>query len=137
MDQAVIKYYRKLLNAGFEHAGSMDNPSILLDAVGEHMRICDHVGEDSLRLYVSVEGERIARTRYLCTCDPTTNVAVEVLSSLMEGKIVKDLDALTPESISEVVGSESEDLTKKAGGLIELLKRGIKRYRAGASAQAG
>jgi hypothetical protein len=130
MDQAVIKYYRKLLDAGFEHAGSVDKASILLDAVGEGMRICDHVGHDSLRLYISIEDERVTLTRYLCTCDPTTNVAVEMLCTLIEGQTLGEIDSLRPESFSRLLGSESEDLARKAKGLIELLSRGIARYKA-------
>ena len=137
MDQAVIKYYRKLLKAGFEHAGSVDNAAILLDAVGEKMRICDHVGEDSLRLYISVEDGRIAGTRYLCTCDPTTNVAVEILCGLVEGKTLEGVESLTPDSFASVLQSDSDELTKKAKGLIELLRIGINRYRTEGSSQRG
>ena len=35
MDAAVIQYYRRLLRTRFEHAGSFENPSILLDAIME------------------------------------------------------------------------------------------------------
>jgi hypothetical protein len=40
MDEQVIKYYRRLLKTGFDHVGSLENPSIFLDSVGEKIRVC-------------------------------------------------------------------------------------------------
>jgi NifU-like protein involved in Fe-S cluster formation len=129
MDQSVIKYYRKIVDERFPHAGSLEGPDIFLDAVGEHMRICDHVGTDSLRLYARVQDDRITQARYLCSCDPTTNVAVEIMSGLIEGKALAEIATLTPESFSSVLGNESKELTDKSAKLIELLGKGIERYR--------
>ena len=62
MDESIIKYYRTLLKTGFEHAGTIQNPTMFLDAVSESMRICDHVGQDSLQVYIDVLRTAASRT---------------------------------------------------------------------------
>jgi NifU-like protein involved in Fe-S cluster formation len=128
MDEAVVRYYRGLLKTGFDYAGTLENPTIFLDAVGENLTICDHVGQDSLELYVSVEKGTVKEIKYLCTCDPATNVAVEIMCALIKGKTIAQVEMITPESFLQVLGNQSEDLIKKAEGLLELLRRGIVRY---------
>ena len=129
MDDKVIKYYRKLQRTGFPHAGIIDDAAILLDAVQENMRICDHVGVDSLQVRLKVTNGIVEKIRYLCTCDPTTNVVVEIMCGLVEGRNLADLD-LSIEAFTEALGSENEDFVKKANGLTELVHRGIERYHA-------
>lgn len=129
MDEAIIKYYRGLLGTGFEHAGTLENPTIFLDTVGENLTICDEVGRDSLQLYVNVKEGIVDEIKYLCTCDPTTNVAVEIMCDLINGKTLAEVETITADSFSQALGSRSEDLSKKASGLMELLNRGITRYR--------
>ena len=130
MDEKVVKYYREILKAGFPHAGSLNEPTILLDAVGENVRICDHVGTDSLKVFISVEDNLIDEIKYLCMCDPTTNVAVEILCLLVSGKSLESVQKLTVRSFLEVLAGDSHDLAKKAQGLIELMDKGIWRYAA-------
>jgi NifU-like protein involved in Fe-S cluster formation len=132
MDEAVIKQYRRLLKTGFKYAGSFENPSIFLDSVGENIPICAQIGRDYMHLYINVVDDRIEIIRYLCSCDPTANVAVEVMCTLVESKTLAEASAITEGMFAESVGSKGEDLMKKARGLIELLNRGIKRYQAGA-----
>ena len=127
MDQAVIKYYRKLLKAGFEHAGSLENPSLFLDTVNENIPICGNVG-DYLHLYIHIQDGVIDEIKYLCTCDPTTNVAVEIFCILVKGKIIKELKTITKDLFFEALEERSEELGKKAEGLIELLNRGLARF---------
>jgi hypothetical protein len=129
MEEAVIRYYRGLLKEGFKYAGKMENPDIFEDAVSEGLTICDQVSSNSLQLFIKVSGDVFEKVRYLCVCDPTTNVAVEILGALIEGKTIPEVEALTEASFSRLLGSESEELSKKAKGLIELLHRGIKQYR--------
>lgn len=126
MDQAVIKYYRNLLKTGFSHAGSQENPSLFLDTVNESIPICGNVG-DYLHLYISIQDDIIKEIKYLCTCDPTTNVAVEIFCILIEGKIIKELKTITKDLFFEVLEERSDELGKKAEGLIELLNRGLAR----------
>ena len=128
MDEAVIKYYRGLLKTGFKYVGSIENPSIFLDSIGENLPICDQVGRDYLHLYISISNGRINSIRYLCTCDPTANVVIEILCSLIEGKTLEETKLVTEESFSQILGSKNEDLLKKARGAIELLQRGLMRY---------
>ena len=130
MDDAVIKYYRRLLKTSFEHAGSLENPSIFLDSVGENIPVCGHVG-DYLHLYINIKEGVIDSIKYLCTCDPTANVVIEVLCTLVKGKNLAEVKTITEESFSQAVGSQGEELLKKARKAIELLNRGITRFQAG------
>ena len=130
MDELVVKYYRRLCKDGFEHTGSLENPSIFLDTVGEKIRICSHVSHAYIHVYINVRDNTINDIKYLCTCDPTANVVVEILCSLIKGKTIKEAEALTEESFSRALGSCGEDFLKKARGIIELLHRGIARYKA-------
>ena len=126
MDEAVIKYYRKLLKTGFENAGSFENPSVFLESVGDG-RVCGHAG-DSVHIFINVVSDRIDRMKYLCTCDPAANVAVEVLCTLAKGKNLDEARAITEDSLLQKVGSRGEDLRNKARGLLELLNKGISQY---------
>jgi NifU-like protein involved in Fe-S cluster formation len=133
MDELVVKYYRRMCKTGFEHTGSLENPSIFLDTVGERIRICSHVGHAYIHIYINIRDGIIDDIKYLCTCDPTANVVVEILCSLVKGKTIKKAEALTEESFSRALGSRGEEFLKKSRGIIELLHRGINRYKAGVS----
>ena len=128
MDEHVIKYYRKLLKNGFLHTGQLDNPDIFLDTVGEKIRICGHTRNNYLHLYINISDGKISEIKYLCVCDPTANVVVEVLCHLIEHKTLEETAALTPQSFSTEIGGGDEDYLKKSQRIIELLKRGIDRY---------
>ncbi len=130
MDELVIKYYRRLLRNGFEHAGSLENPSIFLDSVGEKIYICSHIGRDYLHIYINISGDTIDDIKYKCMCDPTANVVVEILCTLVKGKTLAEAAALTEDSFVQVLGSEGEEFLKKVRGAIELLNRGLTRYQA-------
>ncbi len=131
MDELVVKYYRRLCKTGFEYAGELENPSIFLDTVGEKIRICSHVSHAYMHIYINVRAGIIDDIKYLCTCDPTANVVVEILCSLIKGKTIKEAEALTEESFSQALGSKGDEFLKKSRGIIELLHRGITRYQAG------
>ena len=128
MDEAVIKYYRRLLRNGFEHAGSLENPSIFLDSIGEKIYICGHVGRDYMHVYVNVSESTITDIKYLCSCDPTANVVVEILCTLVKNKTLEESGQLTEDSFVQILGSNGEEFLKKCRGIIELLRRGISRY---------
>jgi hypothetical protein len=129
VDEQVIKYYRKLLRYGFEYAGSIEYPSIYLDSVGERIRVCGHNDQNYLHLYIDISEDRVKEIKYLCTCDPTANVVFEVLCYLAKNKTLKALENINEASFSNVVGSQGEDFLKKAKGILELLNRGIQRYK--------
>ena len=133
MDELLVKYYRRLCREGFEHAGSLDDPSIFLDTVGEKIRICSHVAHAYIHIYINVSDDVIEDARYLCTCDPTANVVVEIMCSLIKGKTLEEAAALKEASFSRALGGGGEEFLKKTRGSIELLRRGIARYRAGGS----
>ena len=123
MDEAVIKHYRRLLRTGFENAGSFDNPSVFLEAVGDG-RVCGHAG-DYMHIFINVLNDRIDDMKYLCTCDPAANVAVEMLCTLAKGKRLDEARAITEDSLLQRVGSTSEELRNKTRALLELFNNGL------------
>jgi NifU-like protein involved in Fe-S cluster formation len=128
VDELVVKYYRRLCRTGFEHTGELENPAIFLDTVGEKIRICSHVSHAYMHIYIDVRDGVIDDIKYLCTCDPTANVVVEILCSLIKGKTMRQAEALTEESFTGALGGGGEEFRKKARGIIELLHRGLARY---------
>jgi hypothetical protein len=129
MDEVVIKYYRRLLREGFQYCGSLENPSIYLDSIGEKIRICGHTGHNFVHVYINIADGKISEVKYLCNCDPTANVVVEVFCSLIDKKTLAEAEALSETFFTNALGSTGEELVKKAGGMIELFKRGLARYR--------
>lgn len=129
MDELVVKYYRHLCRTGFQHTGELENPSIFLDTVGEKIRICSHVSHAYMHIYINVRNGIIDDIKYLCTCDPTANVVVEILCSLIKGKTLAEVEPLTEKDFSQALGSTGDEFFKKARGIIELLHRGLERYK--------
>ena len=127
MDEAVIKYYRQLLRDNFPNAGSLDDPSIFSEAIGQKMIDCGNTG-NYMQLYLQVEERRISDIKYLCSCEPVANVAVEILCLLLKGKMLEDAALLTEEPFYQYLGSRESELRKKILGLLELLNEGIERY---------
>jgi NifU-like protein involved in Fe-S cluster formation len=133
LDEAVIKYYRKLLRYGFEHTGSIENPTIFLDSIGENIPICAQVAMSYMHLYINIRDGTIEDIKYLCMCDPTANVVAEILCTLVKGKTLAEVEAITEDSFARVLGSRGEEFLKKARGIIELINRGLTRYQPQAS----
>ena len=129
MDQAVIKYYRHLLKNGFANAGSLENPSIFLDSIGENIPICGKAGQDYVRIFINIKDNTISEISYLCNCDPTANVVFEVLCGLLRGLKIPDFDTIDAEKFISVIGSREEDFLKRIKGSLELVRRGLDRYR--------
>ena len=128
MDEAVVKYYRRMMRGQFEHVGSLENPAIFLDSLGEDIGICGAIEGSYLHLYIEVADDTIKDFKYLCTCDPVANVAVDILCILVKGKSLDEAQAITEDSFLEILGGPSAELAKRANGLLELLRRGIIRY---------
>lgn len=128
MNEVVLKYYRRLLRNGFEYTGSIENPSIFLDSIGENLPICGKIGRDYLHLFINIRDAVIEDIKYLCTCDPTANVVFEILCFLTKNKSLDEVISITPEMFINTLGAEDPDFVKKVNGAIELIKRGISRY---------
>jgi NifU-like protein involved in Fe-S cluster formation len=130
LDEAVMKYYRRVIKGGFKNAGSYENPSIFLDTVGVRGRLC--VGSRGyMRIYVSVKHGVISGIKYMCSCDPTANVTVEILCELVTGKALEEAASLTPDMFLRALDGPSAELGKRAEALIEVLNGGIKLYQEG------
>lgn len=127
MDEAVIKYYRRLLKEDFPNAGELDHPSIFVEAVGERLINCGNTG-NYMQLYLQVAGRRIVDIKYLCSCEPVANVAVEVLCTLVKGKTLDEAIVITEEPFYQFLGNRDEQLCKKVQGLLRLLNKGIASY---------
>lgn len=132
MDEAVIRYYRRLLKEDFPHAGEIKAASIFIEAIGERMIHCGNTG-NYMQLYLQVADHRITDIKYLCACEPVANVAVEVLCTLVKGKTLDEATGLTEEAFYRFLGCQSDDLRQKVRGLLELLNEGIARYRSTAT----
>ena len=128
MDEAVIKYYRKLLKTGFKYSGTIENASIFLDTTTEKLLICGSTG-DFMQLYVNVVNNKIDNIKYMCVCDPTANVAVEIMCDLAMGKTLNEVAVVNEDVFYQLLGSNGEELQKKVKGLLELLKKGVQRYK--------
>jgi hypothetical protein len=128
MDQAVIKFYRSLLKNGFANAGSIENPSVFLDSIGENLPICGKLGQDYVHIYMNIRNDKITEISYLCNCDPTANVVFEILCGLLKGTNIRDFETVSPNDFSDIVGSREEEFIKRVKGSLELIRRGIQRY---------
>ncbi len=131
MDEAVIHHYRQLLKEDFPHAGVIEGPSIFVEVIGQKMIDCGNT-DNYMQLYLQVDGLRISDIRYLCSCEPSANVAVEILCSLVKGKTLDEAAALQEEAFYQFLGSRGdEELRKKVrGGILELMNDSIARYQA-------
>jgi len=127
MDEAIIRYYKRLLRDGFVYAGSFDNPSIYLTYDNSKGVLCGNAG-DNLHMFISIIDGRIDKMRYLCVCDPTTNVAIEALCTLAEHKTLAEVKNLTEEAFSQLIGSHGEEFIKKVNIVIEYLKQEIIKF---------
>ncbi len=129
MNEALIAYYRRLMEKGFEYAGMIENPSITLETFGEVSAVCGNP-DDYMMLYIRVLDNVIDDVRYACISDPTTNVALEVLCALVKGKTLDEAAGVKEDAFSRFLGTEDEGLQKRARDLLELLKTEILRYKA-------
>lgn len=128
MHEAIIAYYQGLLKTGFEHTGKLENASIFLKTFGEVSPVCGNA-DDFLNLYIQVVNNRISDIKYQCISDPTTNVAIEVLCTLLKGKTLDEAALIKEDAFSLFLGCEDEGMRKKAKFLLELLNKEILRYK--------
>jgi NifU-like protein involved in Fe-S cluster formation len=128
MEEAIIKYYRRLLKVDFENAGPIENASIFVEAIGEKMIHCGNTG-NYMQLYLNVIGNRVEDIKYLCSCEPTANVAVEALCTLVKGKSLEEASSTSEQAFYQMIGCEGEELKVKVIGLLELLNEGITKYK--------
>lgn len=131
MDEKVVQYYRMITRDGYKYNGSIENPSIFLDSAGEKIPLCSKNVDSYVHIYIKISSEIIEEVKYLCTCRPTANVVAEIFCSLIKGRTIKEAEALSEESFSEALGTKAEEFLIGARGVIELLHRGLVRYKSG------
>jgi NifU-like protein involved in Fe-S cluster formation len=127
MDGAIIQYYRRLLQEDFPNSGELDHPSIFIEAIGEKLINCGNTG-NYMQLFLQITENRIEDIRYLCSCEPVANVAVEILCILSKGKMLDELESISEDSFYRILDSDDEQLHKKAQGLLDLLREGKANY---------
>ena len=54
MDEVVSEKYRKLLETGFENAGSFDNPTMFIDTKAEGITICGKGPGEYINIYIII-----------------------------------------------------------------------------------
>jgi NifU-like protein involved in Fe-S cluster formation len=136
VDKAVIKYYRQLLREDFRHSGSLENSSIFIESIGEKTIHCGNTG-NYMQLYLNIVGRRIEEIRYLCSCVPTANVAVEILCTLVKGKTLEEAAGIPEDTFYRYLGSENDEFKIKVRGLLEMLREGISGYEAQTASPKG
>ncbi len=128
MDEVITEKYRKLMHEGFKNAGQVDNPTMFIDTKAEGVSICGHGSKDFMNIYLKVTDGVVSEIKYLCMCDPTANVVVEVLCELVRGKTLEQVKAITKEQFFDYIGSSGGNVYRKVWGTIELINRVIKRW---------
>jgi hypothetical protein len=91
------------------------------------------MGQDYVHIYLNIKDAKIAEIKYLCNCDPTANVVFEVMCSLLKDVKIVDFHNIKPSDFSAIVGSSEEDFLKRVKGSLELVDRGLNRFREGAT----
>ncbi len=129
MTEALAVYFHKLMDTGFPYIGTLENPSISLENLGQISPVCGN-SDDYTALYVSVRSNMIDDIKYVCLNDPTTNVALDMLCVLMKGKTLDEAADLTDDAFCQLLGSEDELLRQKASVLLTALNSKILEYRA-------
>ena len=130
MDEIVSEKYRTLVQNGFKHAGSVDNPTMFIDTKAEGITICGKGPGEYINIYIIISDSVIDDIKYLCSCDPTANVVVETLCSLAKGKTIKEAKALKKEHFYQAIGSDGGTVRRKVWGVIELLNIVFNRFEA-------
>lgn len=128
MNEIIAEKYRRLMQEGFKNAGTIDNPTMFIDAKAEGVSICGQGKNDFMNIYLKTNSDTITEIKYLCSCDPTANVVIENLCDLVSGLTLEKAKALTKEQLYKSIGCEDGIIHRKAWAAIELLNRVIKRY---------
>ena len=129
MDEVIIKFYRRLLKEDFPNAGALDNAAVFVEAVGEKLIHCGNTG-NYMQLYIQVVSHHISNIKYLCSCEPEANIAVEILCTLVKGRTLDEATSITEDAFYQFLGTRGEKLSQKVRGLLELLNEGIAHHQA-------
>jgi len=126
LEDAIKNLYRKYIKEDFPNSREMENPSVFLEAVRQQMLHCGETGS-YLQLFLKSEERRLTDITYLCSCEPATNVVVEVLCDLVRGMPLEGAENLTEEPFYQIIGSREETIGMTVRGVLALLREGIAR----------
>jgi NifU-like protein involved in Fe-S cluster formation len=130
VNAVVAELYRKLMQDGFKNAGSIENPTVFIDSKAEGVSICGQGRSDFMNIYIKATDGVITDIKYLCSCDPTANVVVEVLCDLARGATFQQAKMLTKEQFFAAIGTSAGPVSQKVWRAIALITQVINRYEA-------
>ena len=125
MDEAVKQLYRKLIKENFPNSREIEKPSVFLEANRRHMAHCSESG-NYIQLFIKIEDRRITDISYLCSCEPTTNVVLEILCELARGITLEEADHLMAEYFYQIIGSREETIRVTVQGVMGLFRAGLR-----------
>jgi nitrogen fixation NifU-like protein len=115
--ETLLEHFRAPRNVGL-----MRDP----DAVGEAQ--AESCG-DLARIYLRVTDERVAETRFQTYgCGPSI-AAASLLTELVQGLRVDELDRVTPETVEQALGGLPEDRRHAARLAVDALRGAVAHYR--------
>jgi nitrogen fixation protein NifU and related proteins len=86
-----------------EHFERPRNAGEMLDASVDYF-VTNPISGDSMRLFLLIEGERIARASFLTTGGPASIATASVATELVTGKTLDQATAITRQQLVEAVG---------------------------------
>jgi len=86
-----------------EHFERPRNAGEMADASVDYF-VTNSISGDSMRLFLRIEGERIARASFLTTGGPASIATASVATELVIGKTLDEADAITREQLVDAVG---------------------------------
>lgn len=85
---------------------------------------------DILQLYLKFDGERLERISYEGQGCTISQASADILAEMIEGKMIPELEALTHEELTEILGQEIvQNRTRCAMLSLDTLKLALRKYR--------
>lgn len=106
MDPAVILKYRRLLTTDFPNSGELEQPAVFVEAIGGKLINCGNTG-NYMQLFVQLNQDSIEDIKYRCSCEPSANVAVEILCELSRHQPLSVIKQLTREETTDLKRAET------------------------------
>jgi NifU-like protein involved in Fe-S cluster formation len=128
MDEKVIQFYRKITREGYQHSGTIDNPSIFIDSAGEKIALCSKSVDSYVYIYIKINNDVISDVKYRHTGKPLSNVVAEIFCAVIIGRTLIEAENLDKKDFSDFLGTDDEEFLEASGNMIKLLHRGLDKY---------
>ena len=133
MDNKVIQFYRKITREGYQHSGTIENPSIFLDSSGEKIPLCSKSVDSYVNIYIKIKDDFIEEVKYRHVGRPMSNVVAEIFCALLSGRTVAEAADLSGQDFSDHLGTDDEEYIEASNSMIKLLHIGLDRFNTGLS----